>query len=513
MDGHRHYRTCSFIANGLNQSVTANFVQQKRHLHVNTKINGIQLQGTSVFATSNPPGIDCGNAGFGHDACDTDFDYGTTVALTPFGDANTDFASWTSCSRVNQSICLVDMTANRTVVDNFNAVRTLSLTGTGNGAGTFTIAGSTPFTYLGNNTSASRRIFTGATNASATRTLVTPTAALGSRFSWVSSDFGCTGSAACTAIMNNNHSAIGRFLLNKHRIDVARRFNGSVTSVFPPGTFDCGTLGTDCTETFDFGTQVHLFASPDDGFIFDHWEGVTCTGGQSNASCAFKVPDTNLSIAPFYRAHSFVSVGKTGNGRGTLSATIAAGGLLKPSAPTCGPTCSALNFEAFGQGNNGRLVTLRATESLGSRFDGFTGSCLSNSSTCTFLPNNTNESVVATFTLRKFTVTVGNNVNGSVTNVNTLVDPIDCGGGPLSGHTDCTSTLDFGTPVILEATPLDGFIFTGWTTSPAGSVRMCAAMPTPRAASTSRTATPASRPATGARRSSTSPAWATAPGP
>ena len=448
-------RTCSFIASGLNQSVTGNFVQEKRHLHVNGRINGIVAPGTSVFTTSNPGGIDCGNAGFGHDACDADFDFGTSVFLTPFADANTDFVGWTGCSSVNQSICRVDMTANATVLKTFNAVRTLNIAGTGNGNGVFTIAGSTPFNYLGTDASVARRIFTG-TTASPTKTLVTPTASPGSNFTWLSSDFGCTGSAACTATMNNNHSALGRFLLNRHRIDIVRRLNGSVTGVFPPGTFDCGSgvTSTDCTETFDFGTQVHLFASPDDGFVFDHWEGVTCSGGQTNASCAFKVPDTNLSIAPFYRAHTFVSVTKDGNGKGILSATTVAPGLLKPAAPTCGESCPALNFDAF----NGRPVTLRATASIGSRFDGFSGDCTSSTATCTYTPSGNNDSVTATFTLRQFLISVTNNPNGSVTNVNALVDPIDCGGG----DTDCFSTLNFGTQVVLRAAPLDGFVFNTW---------------------------------------------------
>jgi len=450
-------RTCSFVASGLSQSIDANFVQQKRHLHVLGVINGIQAPGTNVFTTSNPPGIDCGNV---HPFCDADFDFGTTVALTPFGDANTDFDHWTGCSRLNGSVCLVDMTANVTTTKFFNAVRTLSITGTGNGNGQFLIAGTPTFSYLGTNTSVARRIFTGGpANASITKTLVTPVAATGSTFAWQSSDFGCTGSAACTATMNNNHSAVGRFLLNRHVVTVQRRANGSVTSVFPPGTFDCGSdvASTDCTETFDFGTPVHLLATPDDGFIFDRWQGVTCVGGQTNTSCGFKVTG-NSSIIPFFRAHTFVNVAKTGNGKGTLAATIAAGGTLKPTAPTCGESCSALNFDAF----DNRLVTLRATESVGSRFDGFAGECVSNTSVCTYLPSGNNDSVLATFTLRQFVTSVFNNPNGSVVSTNLIGDVVNCG----AGNFDCDTTQNFGQPVTLVATPSDGFTFTGWVTSP-----------------------------------------------
>src|SRR5205814_1244290 len=142
-----------------------------------------------------------------------------------------------------------------------------------------------------------------------------------------------------------------------------------------------------------------------------------------------------------------------------LAAAIAAGGTLKPAAPTCGESCSALNFEAF----DNRAVTLKATASVGSRFDGFAGiglTCSSNSSSCTFLPSGSTQNLSATFTLRQFTTTVFNNPNGSVVSTNLIGDVVDCG----AGNSDCDTTQNFGQLVNLQASSLDGFVFTNWTT-------------------------------------------------
>src|SRR5207244_609899 len=132
------------------------------------------------------------------------------------------------------------------------------------------------------------KVPTGAVGSGGTKVVVTPRPNTGSTFRWESSDFGCTvdTASACTANMGTgNHSALGSFVLNRHRVDVLQRANGSVTNVNPlPDVFDCQPSPgpNDCTGEFDFGTQVHLFATPADGFLFDRWQGVTCQGGQSN---------------------------------------------------------------------------------------------------------------------------------------------------------------------------------------------------------------------------------------
>ena len=62
--------------------------------------------------------------------------------------------------------------------------------------------------------------------------------------------------------------------------------------------------------------------------------------------------------------------------------------------------------------------------------------------------------VGATFTIQRFTLTVTPPTNGIVTGTG-----IACG----TGGADCTETYDYGTGVVLTATPSAGYDFGGWT--------------------------------------------------
>lgn len=62
-------------------------------------------------------------------------------------------------------------------------------------------------------------------------------------------------------------------------------------------------------------------------------------------------------------------------------------------------------------------------------------------------------------TATTYTVTVLPRDNGSALSTNTLPDPIRCG----AGNSDCRATLDLGTEVILQATPIAGSRFVKWT--------------------------------------------------
>lgn len=62
-------------------------------------------------------------------------------------------------------------------------------------------------------------------------------------------------------------------------------------------------------------------------------------------------------------------------------------------------------------------------------------------------------------TAAAYTVTVLPRDNGSARSTNTLPDPIRCG----AGNSDCRATLDPGTEVILQATPITGSRFVKWT--------------------------------------------------
>jgi hypothetical protein len=418
---------CAFQAAGVSTTVSATFQLTKQRLTLAPSGAG--------FTVSSPGGIDCGSGG--HIDCTQDYDYGTAVTLTPTVDVDSTLASWTGCTSLNGSICTVLMTANRTVTPKFVAAHTLQVSASGNGSGKIVGTG-TPALSCVANCSVSRLY------PATTSVTLTPQPAVGTNFAWLTGD--CSGTAACTLPMTANHSAVGRFALNRQSLIVTDKSGGSVanTVALPGGAaIDCGTSGNACSGVFDYGTAVSLQATADAGFVFVNWTGTACAGS-TNTTCAFALK-SNVSITPNFRARTFVTVIKAGTGSGTVTGP----------GISCGADCSENEFD-------GKAVKLTAVPAVGSHFDGFGGDCASPSTTCTFTPSGNNDSVTATFTLTPYPVTVTSRSNGAVVS-NALPDTIACGSILAGGGSDCLASLDFGTQVVLTATPITGSRFVSWT--------------------------------------------------
>jgi hypothetical protein len=414
---------CTVVAAGPNQSVTATFQLNRHRL-------AVTVTGTGTgFTTSDPGDIDCGA---GHTTCAAEYDYGTLVRLTPFPDPDNMLASWSGCTSLNGSVCNVLLKANRTVTLRFAPAHTLAVTASGNGSGRIVTTTKPGLTCISNCSESQQFPLNAAV-------VLTPQPAAGTGFQWVGG--ACSGRASCRVVMSVNQSVAGQFTLNRHALTVASRPGGNVASLLPDGTFDCGSGGSACTGVFDYGTPVALQATPDEGFVFVRWTGIACAGGATNATCAFPLR-ANVTATPAFRARTLLTVVKAGTGAGTVSAP----------GISCGADCSEAVFDA-------RTVKLTARPAVGSRFLDFAGACVSNTSTCTFLPAGDNQSVTATFELIPYTVTVADRPNGEVADLNALPDPVTCG----AGQTDCTATLDFGTPVVLRAVPIPGTLFVKWT--------------------------------------------------
>lgn len=165
--------------------------------------------------------------------------------------------------------------------------------------------------------------------------------------------------------------------------------------------------------------------------------------GSTNTSCSISLK-ANVSVTPNFRARTVVTVVKAGNGAGTVSGP----------GISCGADCSESEFDA-------KPVTLTAVPTIGSRFTGFSGACTSSTSPCTFTPSGNNQSVTATFALIPFLVTVADRTNGNVVDdpALSLPDHVNCG----NLGNDCQTTLNFGTTVVLRATPIVGSRFVNWT--------------------------------------------------
>ncbi len=214
-------------------------------------------------------------------------------------------------------------------------------------------------------------------------------------------------------------------------LTVTKAAAGAGTVVSMPSGINCGA---DCSEAFANGTTVTLNAAPATGSTFLGWNGA-CTG---TGACAVTMDVAKSVTASFGSAGHVLTIAKTGNGAGTVTASGA--------GINCGTDCS----EAYAHGT---MVGLTATPATGSLFAGWTGGGCTGTGFCT-VTMTAATSVTANFTTNVHALTVNTIGSGTVTS-----QPfgISCGA-------DCTEMFPAGTTVQLTATPANFFIgFTGWS--------------------------------------------------
>jgi hypothetical protein len=149
-------------------------------------------------------------------------------------------------------------------------------------------------------------------------------------------------------------------------------------------TFACDPT---CNPALPLGSSVTLLAVPASMWRFDHWEGA-CSG--NNPSCTF---------GPLIRSQSVKAVLVPAPQRATLILTAtngcpAPGGGTVTSTPSL-ITCSS-DATCTASVPLGTSITLAATPGGNTRFTGFSGDCVSSTTSCT-LTVNANKTVVATF--------------------------------------------------------------------------------------------------------------------
>jgi uncharacterized repeat protein (TIGR02543 family) len=120
---------------------------------------------------------------------------------------------------------------------------------------------------------------------------------------------------------------------------------------------------------------------------------------------------------------------------------------------SCGLDCSQPEFDRAA-------VLLTATAATGSRFLGFSGACVSSTSTCSFVPAGDSQSVVATFQITQRRLTLSVVGGGTVTGA---------GASCAAAGTPCVRDFDYGTVLTLTPTPAPGFRFVGWSQDCAGT--------------------------------------------
>ncbi len=130
-------------------------------------------------------------------------------------------------------------------------------------------------------------------------TSVTLTATADSGSSFTGWSGACTGVSGCSVDMSSDQAVTANFQTTsttEYNVVVSAGDGGRIIS--SPNGIDCGS---DCTASFIDGTNLHLYAEPDPGFVLQNWTG-QCSG--SNA-CDLLV-DSDMTIGAAFTQSSIV---------------------------------------------------------------------------------------------------------------------------------------------------------------------------------------------------------------
>ena len=401
--------TCSVTMSAA-KTATANFVLQ--YTLTVTKTG-------SGTVTSSPSGIACGTD------CAETYDTGTAVTLTATAASGSVFTGWSGACTNSTGTCSVTMSAAKSVAATFTPQYTLTVTKTGNGAGTVTsnptgISCGADCSEIYNNN---------------TVVTLTATPAAESTFSgWSGACANSTGT--CSVTMSAAKSVTATFTLKQYSLTVTKAGTGGGTVTSSPTGIACGT---DCAELYNSGAAVTLTAAAESGSAFSGWSGA-CAG---TGACSVTMSAAKSVTATFTKLQYTLTAFKNGSGSGTITSS--------PAGISCGADCAEIY-------NAGAIVTLTATPAANSAFSGWSGNCFG-MGTCA-VTMNAAKNVTATF-IAKYALTVTKAGAGSGT-VTSSPAGISCGA-------DCAELYVTGAVVTLTATPAAGARFDGWSGACSGA--------------------------------------------
>jgi MYXO-CTERM domain-containing protein len=174
--------------------------------------------------------------------------------------------------------------------------------------------------------------------------------------------------------MSAARSVSATFNIITYALTAAPHGNGTGSITSAPAGLNCAP-GQSCSHSFNAGTVVTLTATPTAGSFLAAWGGA-CSGSAMTCTVAMNM---ERSVEATFTRYATLTVSLAGNGTGS----VAANGIA------CGMDCS----EDYVPG---ATVTLTATASGGSTFNGWTGACAGQSSVCT-LTLATSQSATASF--------------------------------------------------------------------------------------------------------------------
>ena len=340
--------------------------------------------GSTGNGTVSATGINCVVTGTSvSQDCSEAYVQGTTVTLTATPTGNSEFLQWggACASAGTNAACAVTITQPLTISASFAAgvappppTHTLAVQAgaSGSASGSVTATGISCFIDGTTQSGDCSESFNEGTSVTLTATPTGSNTFLG----WGGA---CAGtSSTCAVTMTQARAVTASFAPPaSHTLTVqagaSGTASGSVTATGINCSIDGVTQSGDCSESFDEGTGVTLTATPTGNNTFLGWGGA-CSGTSSTCMVTMSQARTvTASFAPPPSHVLTVEAGPTSTGTGTATATGINCALSGTSeSDDCG--------ESFVEGTS---VTLTATPTGGSTFEGWGGACMSAGTTTT----------------------------------------------------------------------------------------------------------------------------------
>jgi cysteine-rich repeat protein len=295
--------------------------------------------GSAGTVTGN--GINCGG---GNNTCMVTLNAGTNVSLAATPASAKAFSSWSGACAGQGTPCTFTIDGNKTVGVTFVDNR-LTVVREGDGSGTVT-GNQSPAINCGNTCSRSYNVGTVVT--------LTASPASGSRFGgWSEPEApagNCGPNLTCAVTLNGPITVTATFIdLDDVTVMFGGTGGGSVT--WNPTAASCTS---NCTRTFDDGTNVVITATENGSSLFTGWSGCSSTAGNQ---CTVSNLATNTTVTANFGAANAVAVTVTGTGMVTST----------PAGISCSSgTCSA---KFLTTANVSLMQTSTGT------FNGWSGDC------------------------------------------------------------------------------------------------------------------------------------------
>jgi serine protease len=240
---------------------------------------------------------------------------------------------------------------------------------------------------------------------------------------------------------------------------------GGTVSSAPAGitcTAAAGVATGACSAQLEAGTAVTLGATAAAGSVFTGWTGA-CSG---TGNCQLALDGDRAVTAGFDLASFTLRVTGAGSGSGSISSQSD----LVP-AIACGSSAGTVSGNCTATYLAGTVVSLSATPSLGSVFNGWSGAC-SGTGPCSVTLSEA-RSVAARFVTRSFALTLAasGDGTGTIATGEGAAPPLSCRASAGTATGACGATYPSGSVLTLTATPGAGSRFGGWSGACSGSER------------------------------------------